>query len=104
MPEFQYQDHWISYDDHGAGDRAIVLIHGLLMNRRMYDGLAPEMAERGYRVITIDLLGHGSSDRPPEMTNYSMTLFAQQVVALLDHLGIEQAVNGGTAPGGNGTP
>jgi pimeloyl-ACP methyl ester carboxylesterase len=103
MPEFKYQDRRISYGDHGSGDRAIVLIHGLLMNRRMYDGLAPEMAERGYRVITIDLLGHGSSDRPPEMTNYSMTLFAQQVVALLDHLGIEQAVIGGTSLGANVT-
>ena len=101
MPEFQYQDHWISYDDHGAGDRSIVLIHGLLMNRRMYDGLAPEMEERGFRVITIDLLGHGSSDRPPEMVNYSITYFAQQIVALLDHLEIDKAVIGGTSLGAN---
>jgi pimeloyl-ACP methyl ester carboxylesterase len=47
-------------------------------------------------VITIDLLGHGRSDRPPEMAHYSMTFFARQVEALLDHLGIERAVIGGT--------
>ena len=101
MPEFQYQDHRISYDERGAGDRSIVLIHGLLMNRRMYDGLAPEMEERGFRVITIDLLGHGSSDRPPEMVNYSITYFAQQIVALLDHLEIDKTVIGGTSLGAN---
>ena len=42
----------------------------------MFDRLGPEMAERGNRVITIDLLGHGRSDRPPEMSHYSMTFFA----------------------------
>ena len=101
MPKFDYHGHRISYDEHGEGDRPIVLIHGLLMNRRMFDRLAPEIAERGNRVITIDLLGHGRSDRPTEMTNYSMAFFGQQVVALLDHLGIEQAVIGGTSLGAN---
>ncbi len=99
MPEFDYQGHRISYDEYGEGDRPLVLIHGLLMNRHMFDRLAPEMAARGNRVITIDLLGHGQSDRPPEMTNYSMAFFGQQVVALLDHLGIDQAVIGGTSLG-----
>ena len=48
-----------SYDVHGSGDRVLVLVHGLLMNRRMYDALAPEIASRGNRVVTVDLLGHG---------------------------------------------
>ena len=103
MPEFEYNGHRISYDDYGAGDRPLVLIHGLLMNRRMYDRLAPEMAKRGNRVIAIDLLGHGRSDRPTEMSQYSMTFFARQVVALLDHLGIDRAVIGGTSLGANVT-
>jgi len=103
MAEFQHQGWTISYDQHGEGERPLVLIHGLLMNRRMFDRLAPEMAARGNRVITVDLLGHGRSDRPPEMVNYSMTFFAQQVVALLDHLGIEKAVVGGTSLGANTT-
>lgn len=103
MAEFLYDGHRISYDEHGGGDRPLVLIHGLLMNRRMFDRLAPEMAARGNRVLTIDLLGHGRSDRPPEMLNYSMTFFAEQVVALLDHLEIEEAVIGGTSLGANVT-
>ena len=67
MPEFDYNGFRISYDEHGAGERPLVLIHGLLMNRRMFDRLGPEMASRGNRVITIDLLGHGRSDRPCPM-------------------------------------
>ena len=103
MPEFVHDGHRISYDDYGEGDRPLVLIHGLLMNRRMFDRLAPEMAARGNRVLTIDLLGHGRSDRPQEMVNYSMTFFAQQVVGLLDHLELERAVIGGTSLGANTT-
>jgi pimeloyl-ACP methyl ester carboxylesterase len=103
MPEFRHQGRRISYDVHGDGDRPLVLVHGLLMNRRMFDRLAPAMAARGHKVITVDLLGHGRSDRPPEMVNYSMSFFAQQIVGLLDHLEIEQAVIGGTSLGANTT-
>ncbi len=103
MAEFLHEGRRISYDVHGDGDRPLVLIHGLLMNRRMFDRLAPTIAARGNTVITIDLLGHGRSDRPPEMVNYSMAFFAQQVVGLLDHLGIREAVIGGTSLGANVT-
>ena len=54
-------------------------------------------------MITVDLLGHGESDRPPEMVNYWMRFFAQQVVGLLDHLEIDEAVIGGTSLGANTT-
>jgi pimeloyl-ACP methyl ester carboxylesterase len=103
MPEFDYNGHRISYDDYGAGERPLILIHGLLMNRRMFGRLAPEMASRGNRVITIDLLGHGRSDRPKDMSNYSMTFFARQIEALMDHLELDEAVVGGTSLGANAT-
>jgi pimeloyl-ACP methyl ester carboxylesterase len=73
---FTYRGHRITYDVHGTGDRVLVLVHGLLMNRRMYDTLAPEIASRGNRVVTVDLLGHGRSDRPADHQIYSMTAFA----------------------------
>jgi len=103
MPEFDYNGYRISYDEYGAGERPLVLVHGLLMNRRMFDRLGPEMAARGNRVIAIDLLGHGRSDRPPEMSQYSMTFFARQIEALLDHLDLDSAVVGGTSLGANVT-
>ena len=101
MPELDYNGFRISYDEYGEGERPLVLVHGLLMNRRMFDRLGPAMAERGNRVIALDLLGHGRSDRPADMSQYSMTFFARQVVALLDHLDLEDAVIGGTSLGAN---
>ena len=101
MPQFEHQGRRIAYEVHGEGDRTLVLVHGLLMNRHMYDRLAPAMAAEGNRVVTVDLLGHGDSDRPAEMVNYSMPFFAQQVTGLLDHLGVDQAVIGGTSLGAN---
>jgi pimeloyl-ACP methyl ester carboxylesterase len=103
MPSFTHEGHEIHYDEFGSGDRPIVLIHGLLMNNRMFDRLAPELAERGNRVITLDLLGHGKSSRPVEMWRYSMPFFADQVVALMDHLELDEAVVGGTSLGANTT-
>jgi pimeloyl-ACP methyl ester carboxylesterase len=101
MPSFVHDGHEIGYDVYGAGERPLVLVHGLLMNRRMYEKLGPEMAARGNRVICIDLLGHGTSDAPSDLRAYSMSAFADYVAALLDHLELEQAVVGGTSLGAN---
>jgi pimeloyl-ACP methyl ester carboxylesterase len=101
MAEFDYQGHRIGFDEYGEGERPIVLIHGLLMNRRMFERLGPVLAERGNRAICVDLLGHGRSDQPADLRLYSMPLFAEQIVALLDDLGLERAVIGGTSLGAN---
>lgn len=101
MEDFLYEGHRISYDSYGEGQRVLVLVHGLLMNRRMFEPLARELAKRGNRVICVDLLGHGRSDRPEDLRLYSMPLFARQVVALLDHLELPLAVIGGTSLGAN---
>jgi pimeloyl-ACP methyl ester carboxylesterase len=103
MDGFTYEGHRITYHEYGSSNRPLVLIHGLLMNRRMFDLLGPELASRGNRVVCVDLLGHGASDRPEDRRLYSMPLFARQVVGLLDHLELEQAVVGGTSLGANVT-
>jgi pimeloyl-ACP methyl ester carboxylesterase len=103
MGAFRYDGYRIAYEQYGSGDRPLVLIHGLLMNRRMFERLGPELASHGNRVITLDLLGHGASDRPENVQRYSMPLFARQVEALLDHLELESAVVGGTSLGANVT-
>jgi pimeloyl-ACP methyl ester carboxylesterase len=71
------------------------------MNRHMYERLAPALARKGNRVICVDLLGHGRSDRPEDLRLYSMPLFARQLAALIDHLGLDSAVVGGTSLGAN---
>lgn len=93
--------HRLVYDEYGGGDRVVVLLHGLLMRRSMHIPLATELARRGYRVISLDLLGHGDSDRPADKRLYSMELYGRQVVGMLDELGIDSAVIGGTSLGAN---
>ena len=91
----------LEYTEYGAGGSWVVLIHGQLMPRRMHQPLARALAAEGLHVVTLDLLGHGRSDRPADPLVYSMTAFAEQVLALLDHLGVDRAVIGGTSLGAN---
>jgi pimeloyl-ACP methyl ester carboxylesterase len=99
--DFLHEGHRLVYDEYGQGERPIILLPGLLLPRSMHRPLARELAERGNRVVVLDPLGHGESDRPFDMSLYSFPLFAQQVIALLDHLGIEEAVVAGTSLGAN---
>jgi pimeloyl-ACP methyl ester carboxylesterase len=91
----------LEYTEYGAGDRWVVLVHGQLMPRRMHQPLARAVAGEGFHVVTVDLLGHGRWDRPLDPKGYSMTAFGEQVLDLLDHLGADQAVVGGTSLGSN---
>jgi pimeloyl-ACP methyl ester carboxylesterase len=121
MSSFQFEGQLIAYTEFGGGPAAVtaaggrgrtaksapadmqplILVHGLLLSQQMHWPLAEDLAARGNRVITIDLLGHGESDRPRDMWRYSMHFFGKQVVALMDHLQIEQAVVMGTSLGAN---
>lgn len=103
MSSFEHEGHRIAYTVHGEGEQICVLIHGLLFNQRLHERLAGSLVRRGHRVVTVDLLGHGRSDRPTEMQAYSMAAFARQVVGLLDHLEVEKAVVCGMSLGANTT-
>src|ERR1700754_970257 len=87
----------LEFTEYGAGPHWVVLLPCQLMPRRMHQPLARTLASQGLHVVTLDLLGHGRSDRPADPVVYSVPAFAQQVLALLDHLGAEQAVVGGTS-------
>src|SRR3954452_5888136 len=91
----------LEYTEYGAGPHWVVLLHSQLMPRRMQQPLARALAAAGLHVVSLDLLGHGRSDRPADPLVYSMSAFGDQVVALLDHLGAKQAVIGGTSLGAN---
>jgi pimeloyl-ACP methyl ester carboxylesterase len=98
---FHHDGRRLVYDEYGSGNRPLVLVHGLLLSRKMHAPLARALAERGNRVICLDLLGHGESDRPKDMWRYSMPVFGEQILSLLDHLGIDEAVVAGTSLGAN---
>ncbi|WP_298271398.1 alpha/beta fold hydrolase [Geobacter sp.] len=87
----------MAYDDHGSGP-AVVLIHGFPLCRRMWHPQIQALTNAGFRVIAPDLRGFGESDAPDGP--YSMELFADDIVELLDHLGIDEAVVGGMSMGG----
>lgn len=60
MAQIQYKNITIDYTATGKGT-AVVVLHGFLENQTMWQYLAPVLATK-YRVITIDLLGHGNTD------------------------------------------
>jgi pimeloyl-ACP methyl ester carboxylesterase len=101
MKTFSHEGRTLAYTDYGDGSRIVVLLHGLLLSQRMHEPLAKALAAHGNRVLTLDLLGHGSSERPLDPQCYSMTFFGEQVIALLDHLEIDEAVILGTSLGAN---
>jgi pimeloyl-ACP methyl ester carboxylesterase len=121
MASFKFEGQSIAYTEYGggpaavtaagsrgrtarssrAGQRPLILVHGLLLSQEMHRPLAEDLAARGNRVITVDLLGHGQSDRPRDMWRYSMRFFGDQIVALMDHLQIDEAVVMGTSLGAN---
>lgn len=87
----------LAYDDSGSGI-PVVLLHGFPLDRRMWHPQIMALSAAGCRVIVPDMRGFGESDAPDGP--YSMELFADDVVALLDHLGIERAAVGGMSMGG----
>lgn len=96
---FGYQGYKLHYEEHGSGDRAVVLLHGLLLDTNVNRGLARAFASHGYRVILLDLLGHGRSDKPEDARLHRFDRYSEQVVGLLDHLNIDKAVVGGVSLG-----
>jgi pimeloyl-ACP methyl ester carboxylesterase len=91
----------LAYEGYGDGDRLVVLLHGLLMDTHLNKGVAHALAALGYRVVLLDLLGHGNSDKPEHAAEYRMDTYAEQVLALLDHLEVDEAVLGGVSLGAN---
>lgn len=103
VDRFRHGDFELVYETHGEGPRVLVFIHGLLLDSSLNRGLAQALAADGNRVVLLELLGHGRSDRPRRAVEHRMDVYAEQAVALLDHLGVEQAVMGGVSLGANVT-
>ena len=96
MNTLNYKNTNVSYSD--IGERtAVVLLHGFLENSTMWDNLIPELAKK-YRIISIDLLGHGQT----ECLGYVTTMEdnADMVHAVLSKLKIRKAAFAGHSMGG----
>src|SRR5258708_23151764 len=91
--------HYSERGDHAG--RPIVLTHGLLWSSRMMEGLASRLPDQ--RVLLLDLHGHGKSSRPTDPSAYTWASLAGDVIALLNHLEVDEAVVGGLSLGANVT-
>lgn len=74
--------------DRGAGDRAIVLVHGWKLSHRVFDHAVLRLS-REFRVVTYDLRGMGESDKPN--CGYDFDEHAGDLAFVLEHLGLEDA-------------
>ncbi len=84
MSYFKYNGKKIYYEEHGSGE-ALVLLHGNTVSGKFFTPVIPMLAEK-YRVITLDFLGCGQSDRIDEWPADLWYEWSGQVVALCDEL------------------
>jgi pimeloyl-ACP methyl ester carboxylesterase len=90
----------IHYEVHGDSSAPTVLLsHGYSATSAMWRKQVKFLSEH-YQVITWDMRGHGASDSPGDPTLYSEALTVEDMAALLDAVGVEQAVIGGLSLGG----
>lgn len=98
---FDYSGRRLVYDVYGEGDRVLVYLHALLLDSEMNRGIAKALAARGNRVVLLDLLGHGRSDKPTQASEFRIDAYAGQVFAVMNELGVSEAALGGLSLGAN---
>ena len=121
MPFFSYEGQRIDYTEFAAGPAALtsaaraarrprtarppsgplILVHGLMLSQEMHRPLAEDLARRGNRVITVDLLGHGDRTGRGTCGATRWHSSASRSSRLMDHLELEQAAVMGTSLGAN---
>ncbi len=91
-PSDQYADFQgirLHYQNYNAGPEAVVLIHGWSCDHSFWRLQTPELAKK-WRVIAVDLPGHGLSGKPE--VEYTQNLFADSVAAILEQADVTRAV------------
>ena len=87
----------LAYEDYGQGE-PIVFVASAMLSADMWEYQIPFFAERGYRCIALDRRGHGRSDRPS--TGYDVETGADDLAALIEHLGLDGVTLVGHSMGG----
>lgn len=76
----------LHYHDLGSGP-AVVLIHGGCMSHRIWESQVNALLNDGFRVVTLDLRGHGNSDKP--VSPYTAKMYADDLEIVVESLGID---------------
>jgi len=87
----------IAFQVQGSGAPALVFVHGWCCDKSYWDAQVPYFS-RKYKVVTVDLAGHGESGLGREA--YTMESFGEDVVAVVDNLGLDKVVLIGHSMGG----
>lgn len=80
----------LAVDDMGEG-YPVVLVHGFPETSYSWRHIAPALQDAGFRVITYDLRGSGGSSGPDEIDGYGLVTQTEDLVGILDRIGIDQA-------------
>jgi pimeloyl-ACP methyl ester carboxylesterase len=87
----------LAYDDCGAGEPVLLFVHGWTCDRSFFAPQAEHFARR-HRVVSVDLRGHGESDKPHEQ--YPIAVYADDIAYFIDQLGLGKVVAIGHSMGG----
>jgi pimeloyl-ACP methyl ester carboxylesterase len=88
----------ISFDVYGSGEPTLVFVHGWCCDARYWRMQVPHFSER-YRVVTLDLAGHGHSGMI--RSQYSMPAFGEDVKAVTEAIGADRVILVGHSMGGS---
>jgi sigma-B regulation protein RsbQ len=89
----------VHYTNYGKGETALVFVHGWACDETVWTDQAPTLAEK-IRVITIDLPGHGQSDKP-QTIEYNKDLYVRAIDGVINDANVKSTI---LASHSNGTP
>src|SRR6266404_8230234 len=87
----------LAFEDRGAGNPPFVFVHGWTCDRSFFAPQARHFARR-HRVVSVDLRGHGESDKP--RGEYPIAVYADDVAYIIQQLGLGKVVAVGHSMGG----
>ena len=90
----------LTVSEAGQGGRPLLLVHGFTGARSDFEDFLEPLAARGWHVVAPDLRGHGASSKPTAEADYSLAIFADDVLGLADALDFQRFVVLGHSMGG----
>src|SRR4030095_4948302 len=97
MPTITRDGIKLAYEERGSGSPAFVFVHGWTCDRSFFAPQAEHFARR-HRVVSVDLRGHGESDKP--QGPYPIAAYADDIAYVIEQLGLGKAVAVGHSMGG----
>ncbi len=88
------------FDQSNPQQPTVVFLHGLSSNHTTWQKIVPKFHEAGFNTLTLDLRGHGYSDKAKKFGNYKIEVFSQDLKQILDQENLEKIILVGYSFGG----